>query len=81
MVGLIGFLDVPIVYFANRVKASQHPAPVVGGGNDSGLAPEFLATLLIGVATFTLLYSLLLRARSAQAELEDEIENLWLQRT
>jgi heme exporter protein C len=81
VVGLISFLDVPVVYLANRVKASQHPAPVVGGGEDSGLAPIFLVTLLIGVAAFSLKYVLLLRARTAQAELEDEIENLWLQRS
>lgn len=80
VVGLISFLDVPIVYMANRVKASQHPAPVVGGGDGSGLAPEFLATLLIGVFTFTVTYVLLLRLRSRQARIEDRIEELYLQR-
>ena len=81
VVGLIGFLDVPIVYMANRVKASQHPAPVVGGGDDSGLAPVFLFTLLLGVAIFTAKYFLLLRARTAQTAIEDELEELWLQRS
>lgn len=81
VVGLISFLDVPIVYFANRVKASQHPAPVVGGGEDSGLAPEFLATLLIGVFAFTVTYALLLRLRHQQARIEDQIEELHLQRS
>lgn len=80
VVGLISFLDVPIVYMANRVKASQHPAPVVGGGDGSGLAPEFLATLLIGVFTFTVTYVLLLRLRTRQARIEDRIEELYLQR-
>ena len=80
VVGLISFLDVPIVYFANRVKASQHPAPVVGGGEGSGLAPEFLATLLIGVFAFTVTYVLLLRLRHQQSRLEDRIEELYLQR-
>ena len=81
VVGLISFLDVPIVYMANRVKASQHPAPVVGGGDGSGLAPEFLATLLIGVFTFTVTYVLLLRLRNQQARIEDRIEELYLQRS
>ncbi len=80
VVGLISFLDVPVVYLANRVKASQHPAPVVGGGEGSGLAPIFLVTLLLGVFTFTTLYVLLLRARTEQAVLEDRIERLWLER-
>ena len=77
VVGLVGFLDVPMVYMANRIRASQHPSPVVGGGEDSGLAPEFLATLLIGIAVFTLMYVLILRLRSRAAEMEDRIEVLW----
>jgi len=80
VVGLISFLDVPIVYMANRVKASQHPAPVVGGGENSGLAPEFLATLLIGIFAFTVTYALLLRLRNQQARIEDRIEDLYLAR-
>lgn len=80
VVGLISFLDVPIVYMANRVKASQHPAPVIGGGEDSGLEPIMLFTLLFGVTVFTLTYVLLLRARNEQSVLEDQIEQLYLQR-
>jgi len=74
--GIIGWLGVPIVYLANRVKASQHPAPVIGGGEKSGLAPIFLFTLLVGVATLTLFYIILLRARARGIQLEDEIEEL-----
>ena len=80
VVGLISFLDVPIVYMANRVKASQHPAPVVGGGEGSGLEPVMLFTLLFGVGVFSLTYVLLLRARNQQSVLEDQIEQLYLQR-
>jgi len=74
--GIIGWLGVPIVYLANRVKASQHPAPVIGGGEKSGLAPIFLITLLVGVATLTIFYIILLRARVRGIQLEDEIEEL-----
>lgn len=74
--GIIGWLGVPIVYLANRVKASQHPAPVIGGGEKSGLAPIFLFTLLVGVATLTIFYVILLRARARGIRLEDEIEEL-----
>ncbi len=74
--GIIGWLGVPIVYLANRVKASQHPAPVIGGGAKSGLAPIFLLTLLVGVATLTIFYIILLRARVRGIQLEDEIEEL-----
>ena len=74
--GIIGWLGVPIVYLANRVKASQHPAPVLGGGEKSGLAPIFLLTLLVGVATLTIFYVILLRARVRGIRLEDRIEEL-----
>ncbi len=74
--GIIGWLGVPIVYVGNRVKASQHPAPVIGGGKESGLAPIFLVTLLVGVASLTIFYIILLRARVRSARLEDGIEEL-----
>ena len=74
--GIIGWLGVPIVYLANRVKASQHPAPVIGGGAKSGLAPIFLVTLLVGVTTLTIFYVILLRARTRGIRLEDRIEEL-----
>jgi heme exporter protein C len=76
VVGLAAFLDVPVVYLANRVKASQHPAPVLAGGEDSGLAPEFRYTLFLGMAVMLLHYVLLVRARINAARLEDEIEEL-----
>lgn len=74
VVGLIGGLDVPVVYMANRVKATQHPEPVIGGGEDSGLAPQFLYALLLGVAAMTVLYTAQLRSRVELARIEDEIE-------
>lgn len=80
VVGLISFLDVPVVYLANRVRASQHPAPVIGGGKDSGLEPVMLYTLLFGVFAFTMLYVVLLRARYQQSVLEDQVEQLHLSR-
>jgi len=37
VLGIFGALDVPIVYMSNRWFRTQHPAPVFGGGPDSGL--------------------------------------------
>ena len=45
VVGIFGALDVPIVYMSNRWWRTQHPSPVMGGGPDSGLAPEMKAAL------------------------------------
>jgi heme exporter protein C len=56
--GIIGFVDVPIVYLSIRWWRTLHPAPVVGGGG--GLDPAMLTTLLISVFAFTLLYAVLM---------------------
>jgi len=45
VLGIFGALDVPIVYMSNRWWRTQHPAPVMGGGENSGLAPSMAAAL------------------------------------
>jgi heme exporter protein C len=39
VLSIFGAIDVPIVYMANRWWRTQHPAPVIGGDADSGMAP------------------------------------------
>ena len=43
---IFGALDVPIVYMSNRWWRTQHPAPVFGGGQGSGMAPSMVGALL-----------------------------------
>ncbi|MDR6998697.1 cytochrome c biogenesis protein [Neobacillus niacini] len=61
--GIIGFVDVPIVFFAIRWwQTKLHPI-VFGDGpsqKGEGIAPTMLVALLVTIATFTLLYSYLL---------------------
>jgi len=45
VLGIFGALDVPIVYMSNRWWRTQHPAPVMGGGENSGLAPSMATAL------------------------------------
>ena len=52
---IFGFVDVPIVYMSIRWFRTQHPSPVMGGGENSGLAPAMLHVFLINLAVFTLL--------------------------
>jgi heme exporter protein C len=72
VVGIIGALDVPIVYFSIRWWRTQHPAPVIGGGEGSGLAPPMYHAFLAAIAAFLILFVVLgtLRARLAEAEAE-----------
>ena len=60
---IVGFVDVPIVYMANRLWRTLHPQPVVMGGSNSGLAPEMLYAFLFSIVTFILLFLFLLFLR------------------
>lgn len=74
ILGIVGFIDVPLVYFAIRWWRTQHPQPVLGGGPDSGLDPRMAATLWVCAAAFTLLFLYLYSIRARQYDLEDEID-------
>ncbi len=45
VLGIFGAVDVPIVYMSNRWWRTQHPAPVFGGAEGSGMAPSMKAVL------------------------------------
>ena len=49
---IFGFVDVGFVYMANRWFRTQHPAPVLAGGSDSGLDPRMAHALLINFLAF-----------------------------
>lgn len=53
LLGIIGFIDVPIVFFSIRWFRTIHPNLLQKGG---GLEPEMLVTLLISILAFTLFY-------------------------
>src|SRR3954463_6731901 len=61
--GIIGFADVPIVFFAIRWWQSKFHPIVFGDGpsqQGGGIAPSMLVALLITIAAFTFLYAYLL---------------------
>ncbi|MFQ5988026.1 MAG: cytochrome c biogenesis protein [Dehalococcoidia bacterium] len=73
VVGIIGFVDVPIVFGAIRWWRTVHPAPVIETG---GLAPPMLYTLMVCLVAFTLLYVLLMRLRVSLMGAEAQVERL-----
>ena len=74
--GIVGFLDVPIVYMSIRWWRTLHPSAVVGGREGSGLAPAMLLTLLVCVGAFTILFVTLLLLRYKTALLNENIDRL-----
>jgi heme exporter protein C len=61
--GIIGFIDVPIVFLSVRWWRTIHP--VVITRNEVKMEPEMLHALLIAVGAFTVLYFTLLFMRTA----------------
>jgi heme exporter protein C len=76
VVGILGFVGVPIDYMAIRWWRTQHPAPVMAGGAGSGLHPQMLRAFLFMLLAFTLLYAALLRDRIEVDRLESDNEDL-----
>jgi len=70
VIGIVGFLDVPIVGLAILLWRTDHPSPVVFSG---GLAPSMLATLLVCIAAFTALFFLLLQAKVSIRDAQFEV--------
>jgi heme exporter protein C len=76
VVGIIGFVDVPIVYMSIRWWRTQHPQPVIAGGEGSGLDPAMRITLLVSWGAFLCLFAYLLRQRLWLAEARREVRTL-----
>ncbi len=52
VLAIFGFVDMPIVYMSTTWWRTQHPAPVFGGGDGSGVAPSMLRPTLWNVAAW-----------------------------
>lgn len=63
VVGVLGFVDVIVDYMAIRWWRTQHPQPVIAGGQGTGLDLRMWATLLVSWGAFLALFSYLLRQR------------------
>lgn len=60
--GIIGFINVPIVYMSIQWWGSKlHPIVIHEEGGGGGLDPEMYVTLMFSVITFTLLYVVLMQ--------------------
>ena len=73
VIGIVGFIDVPIVFLAVNLWRTQHPTPIIFEG---GLAPPMLMTLLVCIAAFTVLYVLLVIRCASLKNLETDIKHL-----
>ena len=72
--GIIGFLDVPIVWMSIRWWRTIHPNIVSSGG--FAMDPSMVQTLLVSLTAFTLLYFYLLRKGILIRKISSECEML-----
>ncbi|MGF7184032.1 heme exporter protein C [Desulfitispora alkaliphila] len=73
--GIIGFINVPIVFMSiHWWQTTLHP--VVIEADRVGLPPSMLNTMLVSVATFTLLYFYLLGRSMAIMHLRQKVDDL-----
>jgi heme exporter protein C len=71
---VFGAVDVIFVYMAIRWFRTQHPQPVVGGGEGSGLDPTMWKALLANFAAFLALAVLLIWMRYRLEKLRQKVE-------
>jgi len=71
VIGIVAFLDVPIVQLSVTWWRSLHQGPTVRLLGESTIAPIMLTTLLIAVGAFTVLYSYLIVLRLRVGRLEE----------
>lgn len=71
VVGIVGFVDIPIAAIAIVLWRTQHPSPVIFEG---GLTGSMLLTLMVCVAAFTVLYILLLQQTMYGKRIEGEVD-------
>jgi heme exporter protein C len=70
VLGILGALMVPFIHLSVKLFRTLHPQPVVMNPDGPTLPGSMLATLLFGVAVFTVFYAGLVWQRYAQLALE-----------
>lgn len=77
VMGILGFVDVPIVYFSVVWWRNIHPEAVIGPTAQSGsLDSRMLLTLMFSLLTFTVLFAFLLWERISLRIAADAVNDL-----
>jgi heme exporter protein C len=75
ILGIVGFLDVPIIHFSVTWWRTLHPGPVVAR-EDPQLPAEMMLTLVVSLIAVTLLYATFMVFRTSIERLRDENREL-----
>ena len=73
VVGIVGVLNIPLIYFSVIWFRSIHPGPVVFTGSGPGMDGKMLVTLIVGFGAATLIFWALFLLRYGVGRLEREV--------
>ena len=73
VLGIVGFIDVPIVVLAVNLWRTQHPPALIFEG---GITSPMLLTIVVSIAAFTVLYILMVIQSAYMKNLETEVKRL-----
>jgi heme exporter protein C len=76
VLGIAGFLDVPLVYLSIVLWRTVHPQALVGPAATGELDPSMQSLLIISTLTFTLLFAYLLADRFSLRRSEEGVETV-----
>jgi heme exporter protein C len=76
VIGIVAFVDVPIIYLSVNWWRTLHPQQVIVTSGGPHMPGAMLAALMVGLATFTLVYAYLTRLRLQVADLQNELEEI-----
>ena len=74
--GIFAFIDVPLVFGAIRWWRTQHPQPVIMGGQGSGLDPTMKAVFFFSAFAMHVLMAFLIAERYSLEKLQTETDFL-----
>ncbi len=74
VLGIVGFVDVPIIYLSVVWWRTVHPPLVVGPAAEGSLEPSMRAVLMVATVAFTFLFAHLLMERLALRRSEEEAD-------
>jgi heme exporter protein C len=74
--GIFASLDMPLVYVSNRLWRTQHPQPVILGGESSGLQATMAYTLVFCMIAICGVMILVLRDRYQLELMRNELAEL-----
>lgn len=78
VLGIVGFLDIPLIHFSVLWWRTFHPQPkvITAEGLGAGMDPIMMGTLMVSMAAFTLLYCLMMGQRVRLEKMRDDVDRL-----